>query len=112
MSLYHFELIIILNHEHEFKSGILARHIFYQIGALDIQANLCENNLYPDTIKNYNGAVAIRGEIDANGGNNSTFNIILDELCNYVIDFLIYMKLKAFCVTQNETPKIANNVHF
>ena len=39
MSSYHFELIIIPNHEHDFKHEILARHISPQIEDLDIRAN-------------------------------------------------------------------------
>ena len=59
MSSYHFELIIIPNKEHEFKYEILARQIFSQIEVLDIRPNFCDNNFYPATIKNDNGAVAM-----------------------------------------------------
>ena len=54
--MYHFEWIIMHNHEHELKYDILARHIFSQ-NDLDTQANLCKNILYPETIKNNNGAI-------------------------------------------------------
>ena len=40
MSSYHCELIIIPNHEHDFKYEILAHQIFPQIEDLDIQDNL------------------------------------------------------------------------
>ena len=51
MSWYHCELIIIPNHEHEFKYEILARQILSQIEGLDTQASLCRNNFYSETIK-------------------------------------------------------------
>ena len=59
MSSYHFELSIIPNNEHEFKSEILARHIFSKIEVLDIRPDFFNNNFYPATIKNDNGAAAM-----------------------------------------------------
>ena len=48
------------------------RAIFSQSEVLDVQANLCENNFYPATIRNDNGAVAMRKFLcDANKSNNS-----------------------------------------
>ena len=38
----------------------MTRHISTQIEDLDTWDNFCKNNLYPETIKNENGAVAMR----------------------------------------------------
>ena len=48
------------------------RAISSQIEDLDIRANLCKNDFYQATIKNYNGAVVMRKFLcDANVINNS-----------------------------------------
>ena len=60
MSSYHFELIIISNHEHEFRSEILAHHIFPKLKSLIYELICVKNKFYPATVKNKNGAVAMR----------------------------------------------------
>ena len=48
------------------------RASIFRIGDIDTRANFFENNLYPETIKNDNGSVAMRKTLcDANGTNNS-----------------------------------------
>ena len=60
MSSYHFELIIIPNHKHEFKSEILMRNIFPKLKSLSYELICVINNFYPATIKNDNEAAAMR----------------------------------------------------
>ena len=48
------------NHEHDFKYEKRARQKCFQIKDLDTRSNFCENNVYPESIKNDNGSVAMR----------------------------------------------------
>ena len=78
-----------------------------------------KNNFYPATIKNENRAAEVRKKLcGAKGTNNSIKlkkgnigeykNFRAVPLCSSF--FLIMMKLKEFCVTQNDTPKMVKNV--
>ena len=83
MSSYYCEFILMPNLKHGFKYENLAHQIFFWIEDLDTWANLCGNNLYPESIKNDNGAVVMRKNVcNANRTNNS-INLIKDDIGEY-----------------------------
>ena len=91
---------------------------FFWIKDLNTQANFCEEYFYPASIKNYNGAVALRIGLcvtwmepttpsRSSKGRNNWIGYLLNFVTLFL--FLILIKLKAFCITQNETPKMVKN---
>ena len=100
---------------------MLARQIFPKLEFFIYELICVKNDFYPETIKNDNGAVVMRKFVLRRGRKQQLYkfkkrttqlNRRLSELYNYVLVFCISMKLKAFHVTHNETPKMANNVRF
>ena len=95
------------------------RAIFFWIEYLDTGANFCEKCFNPEFTKNNNESVAMIFSLcDVNRTNNSIKKIkgrhkIIEDFFPCALTFLFFvclMKLKGFCVTQNDTPKMVKNV--
>ena len=92
---------------------------FSRIEYLDTGANFCEKCFNPEFTKNNNESVAMIFSLcDVNRTNNSIKKIkgrhkIIEDFFPCALTFLFFvclMKLKGFCVTQNDTPKMVKNV--
>ena len=115
--MYHYKLIIIPNHEHKFEYKILARQISPQIEDLDIQANSCIKIILSSNHQKWqwgsrNGNFFVRREQkqqlqqlkkDRHRGIKKLLN------CAPIFLFFYFDEIEFFCVTQNETPKMAKN---